>query len=234
MKKIIVFIGVFALVAGFSQARAMATDVQVYPGSVNVNVGGVKVDTSAGGVKVNTGTAKVNVQQGSAQKPATSAQVKTVKTSATSTVKVNIATSTQRSVMIVKTNDDLDFYNKTIIKNHQNIESVDVSSSSVKVAYKQPARFLGIFKTDLNAVASVDSNGAVVVSLPWYSFFYTKNTADVKTAMQAGLSVTGGSSKVDVSNLISGNQEVRVQNVANVVDVMTSAIDSKVSVSVQN
>ncbi len=84
----------------------------------------------------------------------------------------------------VRSGKDLSNFAATMVINDENIDSVDVDSEQIEVAYKFPAKFLGIFETNIRAHVTVASSATsgksrVKVKFPWLAFLY-KIEASVK------------------------------------------------------
>jgi len=115
----------------------------------------------------------------------------------------------------IKTEADLNAYNNLVIQSRPGIRGIEIASDNgaVIVKYNQPARFLGIFGGNLGATVTVDEEGKVEVKLPWYSFLFRKNTASVKSNIEAKVSLGGSNSN-------------RLRRNAQVVNAVTSTVSS--------
>ncbi|HBD24668.1 MAG TPA: hypothetical protein DEV73_04595 [Candidatus Zambryskibacteria bacterium] len=167
----------------------------------------VNLDLKAGGLKLQVESGKVDAN-----------------------VKSAIIDLSGDSKLLIKTDEDLNTYNSIVIEKRPSVLNINTEEGRVMVRYKQPARFLGIFGTNLGATVTVnESDDNVDIKLPWYSFLFTKNTGDVKTAISAGVKSEGNSSVVVTGASAETSASVKVQKQAGVVNVVTSAINLQVS-----
>ncbi|TSC62066.1 MAG: hypothetical protein G01um101448_179 [Parcubacteria group bacterium Gr01-1014_48] len=85
----------------------------------------------------------------------------------------------------VESEADLSNFAATLVINDENINSVNVEDDGVEMSYNFPAKFLGIFKTNVRARVSVATNATaedrVKVKFSWLSFLYTMDS-NVKAA----------------------------------------------------
>lgn len=93
----------------------------------------------------------------------------------------------------VKSGQDLENFAKGVLLKDENAESIEANEESVKISYKMPARFLGVFRTSITAHVEVLRNGEVNVFLPWYAFLFKKlvSTGDVESEARASLPEVG-------------------------------------------
>lgn len=225
MKKTLFLAAAGLLFASTAWALTVDTNLGGYNVNTNLNTSGsgLNVNTNVGGLNSNVNilndgsgkTLNVNMSTG------LSTQVNL--DDAAKSVIVNL---NGNSVSLIKSDSDLAAYSDLVVQERPSIKSVETGNGKVVVAYRQPAKFLGLIGTNMGATVTVNAQGNVTVSLPWYSFLFTKNTNAVKTAVQGNL----GSSRLDVSVLGgSGSTSVRVQTGAKVVNVVTNSIETQVS-----
>ncbi len=71
-----------------------------------------------------------------------------------------------------------------------NIDEAEVSTTSVKVVFKEEAKFLGIFTANLKMEVNADAEGRVKVRYPWFSFLYKKpiDASEVEVEIEEELS----------------------------------------------
>lgn len=102
----------------------------------------------------------------------------------------------------VQTDEDLSNFAATMVINDENIDSVEVDDEEIEVVYKFPAKFLGIFKTNVRAHVIAQSplklqggESNAVVKFSWFSFLYTMeeslNIQNLKGALDIQLSEVG-------------------------------------------
>ncbi len=227
------------------------TSVNTAPGSLNVNQNGknvkfmkdanVNLNVNANGqnVQVNdklTGSGgsldvMVNGQEVKLDSSKDSLSVFVSKGGSLDSASASSIVSLQgNSVSLIKSDDDLSAYANVVVAARPAVAGVTVENDRIIVKYDQPGKFLGLFKVHLGAQAEVDSSGNVSIHLPWYSFLVSKNSGQVKAAIESGIS---GDKSISVSAIGDGsNSSVRVQNSAKVLNVMSSAVQGGASTSV--
>ncbi len=62
-----------------------------------------------------------------------------------------------------------------IVKGDDRIADVNVSSTTVETHYKLPARFLWAIPANITANVTINANGSVAVTYPWYAFLFATN-----------------------------------------------------------
>lgn len=102
---------------------------------------------------------------------------------------------TVKSHAELKSDQDLKNFAKGVMDSDENIESVDSSADHVEVTYKLPAKFLGIFSTQLSTTANVSfeatgqgkSPKEVTVKFPWYRIFFSLSNNEQKDVIQTAI-----------------------------------------------
>jgi hypothetical protein len=144
--------------------------------------------------------------------------------------------------LMIKSDDDLDAYNSLVVKTRPSVTSVSVDDDSVSVKYKQPAKFLGVFSSHINATAKVVAGGKVTIILPWYSFLYVKDSSTVESKIETSLAANNGGAQVDLSSIgtkgatnvemnssTDGTASLKIRNNAHAVNLISTAIDASVT-----
>jgi len=93
----------------------------------------------------------------------------------------------------VKSRQELENFAKGVLLRDENVKSIQADEEKVKMEYKMPARFLGIFNTSLVARTEVTHDGSVKVAYPWHSFLFKKlvGVSDIKSQTEANLPEIG-------------------------------------------
>lgn len=93
----------------------------------------------------------------------------------------------------VRSGQDLENFARGILLKDENIELVEADKEKVKIAYKMPARFLGVFRTSITTRVEAARNGEVKVSLPWYVFLFKKlvSMGEIESEVRASLPEVG-------------------------------------------
>jgi hypothetical protein len=83
---------------------------------------------------------------------------------------------TVRDSATVRTQDDLKHFAQGVLLQHERVERIETSTSSVTVTHRVPARLFGIFATRLEQEATIrfgdGEHGRVKVKFPWFRFLY--------------------------------------------------------------
>ena len=130
------------------------------------------------------------------------------------------------SIQLVKGDSDVKAYSQLVLSERPNVKSVTVDDSSVTVSYKQPAKFLGLFSTSINAEVVVDENSQVEVSTPWYGFLFSKKTDSIKKNVAADLKKSQDQGAITIKSIDSnsGNVELRSQNRVKLINIVTNRL----------
>lgn len=218
------------------------TNISGKSGSLNINANGTTLNLDKSGTGANltviVGGKTIDVNSGDGN---LSVQVEK---GLTASDKESFVSLTGNSDLMIKTNADLNAYNRLVVEQRPAIQNVSVENSGLKIKYNQPARFLAIFSTDLNATAVVNNDGTVSIDLPWYSFLYSKDSDQVKLAIETSLQKAGSNKQVDVNLLGSSsslnvgtnngaNSTIQFRNNAHALNIVTNSIDGSVSLSGQ-
>jgi len=204
MKKLYIFIGILFFVA---TSHVSALNIGV---SAEAEVGAVGNATSS--VKSQN---EVKVQSTSSKNQSTSSS--TVSASATqirgwSESDKREFLSTVKAQAQLKSGQDLDNFAKGVMLKDENVTAVDAGDNNVEVRYKLPAKFLGIFSTEISAITKVtfetDKNGRgpkeVTVKFPWYRRFFSLATSTredlLKTAIDQKVQTEASTSNAYAQN----------------------------------
>lgn len=208
--------------------------------SANVNInaapGSVKIDANGRGVTVQNQASGVNVVV-----PGTSINVKKADGNLNVLVNKNSLNEKDKGVLVnlqngadvlINSNEDVDAYAKIVVEERPAITNVEVKNNRLRVSYRQPSRFLGIFSTELDGTVYVDADKNVTIKLPWYSFLFRKNSST--TAKQVSLAINDASNEgtVQVSVLGSSDGSNQSREKARLINIVTGSVNNSVSISV--
>lgn len=129
----------------------------------------------------------------------------------------------------IKTDDDLKAYNSVVIETNPNISTISSDDGSVEITYRHPAKFLGIWRTSLNATARVENNERVSIQLPWYSFLFSTGKGDVEKTINVNLE---NDAMVQVNSDGGASADLTVQNEARAINIVTSQIGGQGSATI--
>jgi len=122
--------------------------------------------------------------------------------------------ATVLSPSAVKTRAELSGYAAAEMKADSNIASIEAASDNVAVTYKQSAKLFGFIPVTIDATATVDANGNVEVSYPWYAFLMVTNKADLEARIQNQVSANvdlDASANVEANAGASASAEAAAQ-----------------------
>ena len=144
-------------------------------GAVDVNVG-AQTQTNVGATTSGTG----------GQSTAGSASAGAIVVTRGSASEDDATVSTASAVA---TESDLAAYAATVVRSDENAERAELSSDNVSLRYKQRAYLLGIIPIFATVTTTVESNGTVTVSYPWYGFLLSQEErveleSDLNAAVQ--------------------------------------------------
>lgn len=103
------------------------------------------------------------------------------------------STSTERSIdedshadlpTHMSTMNDLRLYTRSLEQEDRDIENVEMQDDHIVLAYRQPAKFLGLVPVSVIANVKVDAQGNVSVDYPWYTVLSFKNDAKLKEELR--------------------------------------------------
>jgi hypothetical protein len=150
------------------------------------------------------------------------------------TMSGTMATSSEDSIVnlqgdteaAIQSDADLAAYNNLVIQTRPAITAINTDSNNgVDITYAQPARFLGIFPTTISGQVNVDAQGNTTVSLPWWSFLYSKDTSGVQSAVTTAAQTSNADLAVGASSMTS------LQDSASMINAVTAAIQSEFQAS---
>ncbi len=149
--------------------------------------------------------------------------------------------STVKDWAELKSGQDLENFATGVLIKDQNVESISMNFEKIKVDYKMPAKFLGLFNASLTAHTEVDTDSRVKVKFPWLAFLYTKPasaaieqgvTAGLKQVMQTQVRTAGDGSESAITELQNALQKT-AQTLQTMSSVMKAMHDSAKSI-IQN
>ncbi len=113
-----------------------------------------------------------------------------------------------------KSSQDLENFARGVLLQDENAESVVIGEEGVRLNYRMPAKFLGIFNSSLTARIEVDSESRVKVKYPWFRFLFKnplsvpdiqksveKGTEGVKQTMQTQVKLSSVGDDAQLANI---------------------------------
>ena len=194
-------------------------------GTVSVGEAGANGTVDANvGVDVGVGAESSGTTSGGAQSSGSADAGATIQANAGVTVQPLIITrgdvdagtvkATVSSPSAVTTQADLSGYIAAEMKADANIWKVEAASDNVAVTYEQRAKLFGFIPVTIDATATVDANGNVEVSYPWYAFLMVTNKADLEARIQNQVSANvdlDASANVEANAGASASAEAAAQ-----------------------
>ena len=178
---------------------------------VNVSVPGITVQAS------NSGGAQVNIAGLDISASSSGAHINLGQFGSISANQNGANISLNAIADSVSSDSQLQSYIQNIQKKNTAIRGVQVTSSNVSISYNQPAALFGVFPIQLFTTLTTDAHGKTLVSLPWYSFLTTNNSAQIAASIESS-----------IPN--NPNTTLNAQSQAQII----RAANSSISVSVQN
>jgi hypothetical protein len=219
------------------------TTIKGGAGGVQINAGGTKVNASKSGVltvTVDGETVELNGAKGSLTVQA--------KEGLSEESRRTFVSLEGNSVLLIKTDQDLDTYTKLVVDERPSVKNVSVEDDGIEVEYRQPAKFLAVISSSLKAKVMVKKDGSVKVKLPWYSFLFSKDVDEVEEEIMEKIEDAVESGEFDVKLVGRGGASLEVggdddgdgvdstiqfRNNAKALNVVTSSIDGSVGLSAE-
>ncbi|MEK7583279.1 MAG: hypothetical protein AAB483_02665 [Patescibacteria group bacterium] len=222
--KQVLVVGIFLSIAfGVVASAAQAVTIPSRPdiktgtdasGNTTVNRPGMDITTN------NSGSTTVEIGGGA----------RTITTQTDGSVQINDANG---RIISVTNNQDLDAYASLVIQEQAAITDIEIKSNEIRIEYRQPAKFLGLFSSTLNGTVVVMSGGNVEIDLPWYGFLFRKNAGAVRKAIETQLQAgaTNGTLQVDIIGTGTGsNATMAAGNSAQVITIVSSTLATQAQV----
>lgn len=146
---------------------------------------------------------------------------------------VGVTVNGQLSAKAVSSDADLNTYttaavtsdmstnSSATVNDDAQIKDVTYQDNGVTVDYTQPAKFLGLFPTNITAHVVVQADGSVTVNYPWYGFLIRKH-ADATTNIFQKQVTEATAGKADLS--ASASASLAPQTKAVILDALRQAI----------
>jgi hypothetical protein len=228
-------LGSYALVLSLAGAAVSFAEAQTYSGSVDLDAG-INATTTGNGTNVlqrsqtsidagkaspsasATGSANANINS-RVQSENSSLNTRNGNTSTTSerdvfTIDRRDLRETDISVYDaaeVSTEDDFSAYARSIMQADENIIKVESSEAAVSIWYREPAKFLGIIPVMVTTQATVEADGTVAISHPWWYKMFVKDesAADLEDSLT---STAGTIAQAEGSVSLSTSAQARLLN----------------------
>lgn len=117
------------------------------------------------------------------------------------------ATSTVDKPEEVSNRGQLRSFLNHVLKGDDNINDVHVSSTTIDTHYDVPAKFLWAIPAHVNASVTVNNDGTVSVTYPWYAFLFAKDGD-----LNGKLTQAVASSTANASTTISASLQAHLIN----------------------
>jgi len=94
----------------------------------------------------------------------------------------------------IQSKKDLENFAQGVLLKNENITEIEIEHDgakfqSLKMDYRTPAKFLGIFKTSLKASVEIDAQNKVKVAFPWFRFLFSEpvSVQDMREVAQSAI-----------------------------------------------
>lgn len=131
------------------------------------------------------------------------------------------------SASMVATGADLDAFARGRMESDERIESMQLGSDELSFTYDQRARLLGFYPMTVAATATVDADGSIEISYPWYGFMLSTNEDELEADLESRVAgaLSGGVVVEDGESRMTAQGRARVLTVLH--DAMRSSLDAE-------
>lgn len=98
-----------------------------------------------------------------------------------------------------------------VLKGDEHIEDVHVSSTTVETHYDVPAKFLWAIPAHVNAQVTVNNDGTVSVTYPWYAFLFAKD-GELDNKLSQAIASSTANASTTASTTISASLQAHLIN----------------------
>ncbi|MEK7575364.1 MAG: hypothetical protein AAB511_04020 [Patescibacteria group bacterium] len=145
----------------------------------------------------------------------------------------------------LQSGQDLENFAKGVMASDEHVKAVAASDTHVEVNYRLPAKFLGVFKTDLDALADVsfdqEKKGSgpkeVTVRFPWYRMFFSLDSdvrADVlQSAIEASVKSDSDTLRADASANVTARNGRVIQLISAILKNIRASVDAEAEATVK-
>ncbi len=136
----------------------------------------------------------------------------------------------------VKTQVDLSGFIASQVKADDNVSQVEASADTVSVTYKQNAKLFGFIPVTLDATATVDAEGNVDISYPWYAFLAATDKAELEGRIRDNVDATlgvSGSASTSASANAEATAKLAASTQAKLVAAVKAAMQAQLDASAQ-
>ena len=95
------------------------------------------------------------------------------------------SSTASRAYLEAGASNDLQAHAKALVSSDQNVSSVSLSSTTVSMTYREPAKLFGFIKVHVPVQVTINTAGTATVSYPWYGFLLATNQAGLSIQAQA-------------------------------------------------
>ncbi len=205
MKKYLIALGVFALVASASSVSALGVDVNVgasangQASSSNSSINGSASSTNSGVQNNTNASTSAAIDFSSPLQFSRGQKEGAAIASARANVNAALNASSQSAIQL-NTREDMEAFIASSVKTDANIKNIEVDKDKVSISYKERARFLGIFPINVHSRTEVNAKGEVKVTYPWYRFLTAlKNDASIQADLASRFQNLNGSANAEFS-----------------------------------
>ncbi len=253
MKKIIMLLVLFLTSGGVANAQLLDSGVNA---SVKANVGvgqranaSTSADANAYGTaekdNMMSATGTVNANSGVRTAGLLDVEVKAKAVKDLTPQEKRDFLLTVKDHAQLQSGQDLELFAKGVIAADANVKEVAADDSHVELSYKMPAKFLGLFRTELNAHTDVEfdekatGNGPkeVTVRFPWYRMFYSLDSdvrsSVLKTAIEASVNSEVGNGNATTTASVSARNGQVIQLISNILRNIRASVDAQAAAEVK-
>lgn len=114
----------------------------------------------------------------------------------------------------VRTSASLESYAAATIRADERLDSVEMKEGKMDMQYRKPAKFLWIFPASINAHVTVDQEGTVTATYPWYAFLFStdESRSELEAEIRSEIESIDETARVAASAEVAGDASVSVQD----------------------
>ena len=124
----------------------------------------------------------------------------------------------------IRSDQELEHFAQGVLMNDENISEIAIDEPGVQIAYRMPAKFLGLFSSSLTLKTTVDAEGRVKVSFPWLRLLYS-TSVDASAAqeeMTAKIDAVRAELQAKIDAQASFKEQAAFQGTAEIIEAVTT------------
>lgn len=128
----------------------------------------------------------------------------------------------------IETEAQLESYIASEMNGDANMTAAMSSANEVSISYTQPAQLLGFIDTAIEVTATVDENGTVELSYPWYGFLFATDSDKLEVAVQDRVDAY-----LTATNAASTDAAFSTREQAGIIATVRNALEAEIEASAE-